>query len=85
MLGCGLGDQGAKCSAGGSPVARLGILRQLVAVSKSIGGGETVLEGSLSDNLHSPVVGLQFLERSMGLALADAAGAEALVEPLGDD
>jgi len=64
-LGCGLGDQDAGFSAGCRPVARLDILRHLVA--------------AISANLHSLVAGVQLLERAAGVAPDDAARAEDLV------
>jgi hypothetical protein len=47
-----------------------------VSASAIVGGGEAVLEGDPDDNLRPPVVGVQFLERSMRVAQAGAAGVE---------
>ena len=66
------------------PIVGLGIPHYLIAASAIVGGGEAVLEGNLGDDLRSPVVGVQLLEWAVGIAPADAAGAEDLVQPLDD-
>ena len=62
------------------PVVGLGIPHDLVTTCTIVGGREAVLEGNLGDDLRSPVVGVHLLGRAVGIAPADAAGAEDLVE-----
>jgi hypothetical protein len=56
----------------------------LIAAGAVVGGWEVELGGDLGDNLRPAVVGVQLLERAVGIPPADAAGAEDLVQPLDD-
>jgi hypothetical protein len=60
------------------------VVRAAIAEGPVVGGREAILEGDLGDDLRPPVVGVQLLERAVGIAPADAAGAEDLVQPLDD-
>jgi hypothetical protein len=67
------------------PPASLGIPYHLLTASTIVVGVEPVLEDDPGDGLYPLAVRVELLERAVGVTLADATGAEDLVQSHDDD